>query len=141
MASAPQTAVAPPQPAEGELDPPTSASANGAGASNVDARSAHHRLQRYPDRGLLGGVGAGVSEQLGVPVQLIRFALALMLAAGGIGIVLYALAWRLLPVAPESVGSRACEKDSHPHRYPVVIEGYSGVDSEITQPYRPITTT
>jgi signal transduction histidine kinase len=104
MASAPQTAVAPGQPAEGELDPPTSASGSGADAPQGDARSAHHRLQRYPDRGLLGGVGAGVSEQLGVPVQLVRFAMALMLAAGGIGIALYALAWRLLPVAPESEG-------------------------------------
>ncbi len=77
MASAQQTAAAPPQ---------------------------SHRLQRYPDRGLLGGVGAGISEQLRVPVQLVRFAMALMLAAGGISIALYALAWRLLPIAPESEG-------------------------------------
>ncbi len=71
---------------------------------NAAASPRRHRLQRYPDRGLLGGVGAGISEQLGVPVQLVRFAMALMLAAGGIGIALYALAWRLLPVAPESEG-------------------------------------
>lgn len=58
--------------------------------------------QRYPNRGLLGGVGAGIAEQLDVPVVLVRFAMALTLAAGGIGVAIYALAWRLLPVAPES---------------------------------------
>ncbi len=117
MASASQTA-APPKRPEDELatapvapagagDPrrsaePVAEEPSAAGSSRV--RTGHHRLQRYPDRGLLGGVGAGVSEQLGVPVQLVRFAMALALAAGGIGIALYALAWRLLPIAPESEG-------------------------------------
>ncbi len=99
MASAPQTAAAPPptRPAEGAVEPLPPPAPGG-------PRIARQRLQRYPDRGLLGGVGAGVSQQLGVPVQLVRFAMALMLALGGVGVAIYAFAWALLPVAPESVG-------------------------------------
>lgn len=99
MASAPQTAVAAPR-AQPEDERSGQAAAPRPGAPS----GTRHRLQRYPDRGLLGGVGAGVSQQLGVPVRLVRFAMALMLAVGGVGVAIYALAWRLLPVAPESAG-------------------------------------
>jgi signal transduction histidine kinase len=62
-------------------------------------------LRRYPDRGLLGGVGAGVAEHLGVKVLVVRLVMAMLLVAGGIGVAIYALAWALIPVAPESQGA------------------------------------
>ncbi|HEX8713926.1 MAG TPA: PspC domain-containing protein [Solirubrobacteraceae bacterium] len=98
MASAPQTAAA-------QLQAPPESEADGAIAGaplGVSERGG--RLQRYPDRGILGGVAAGVSVRLGVPAQLVRFAMVLMLAVGGVGVAMYVLAWALLPVAPESEG-------------------------------------
>jgi signal transduction histidine kinase len=66
--------------------------------------AAQERLRRYPDRGLLGGVGAGVAEHLGVNVLAVRLVMAMLLVAGGVGVALYVLAWALIPVAPESEG-------------------------------------
>jgi signal transduction histidine kinase len=97
MASA-QIAGQPPPDEHSRPRPPAASEAAG------QERSKHLRLRRYPDRGLLGGVGAGIAEQLGVDALLVRFAMALMLAAGGIGVAIYALAWALIPVAPESEG-------------------------------------
>jgi phage shock protein PspC (stress-responsive transcriptional regulator) len=63
------------------------------------------RLRRYPDRGLLGGVCAGLAAYFGVEVFVVRLAMALVIAVGGIGVAIYALAWGLIPVAPESQGT------------------------------------
>jgi signal transduction histidine kinase len=65
--------------------------------------AAHAPLRRRPDRGLLGGVGAGAAEYLGVEVLLVRCAMAMVVVVGGLGVAIYALAWALIPVAPESV--------------------------------------
>jgi len=65
---------------------------------------AQSALRRYPDRGLLGGVCAGLAEHFGVEVPLVRLVMALVVAVGGIGVAVYALAWALIPVAPESEG-------------------------------------
>jgi signal transduction histidine kinase len=97
MASA-QTAGQPPLDEHSHAGPPPASLPAGR------ERSSHPRLSRYPDRGLLGGVGAGIAQQLGVDALLVRIAMALMLAAGGIGVAIYALAWALIPVAPESEG-------------------------------------
>ncbi len=68
------------------------------------ARPVSSPLRRYPDRGLLGGVGAGLAAHLGVDVRFVRFMMAVMIVAGGVGVVVYAVAWALIPVAPESEG-------------------------------------
>ena len=60
------------------------------------------RLYRRPDRGVLGGVCAGIGEYLGIDAVLVRVAVALLVAAGGLGVALYALAWALIPAAPQS---------------------------------------
>jgi signal transduction histidine kinase len=59
-------------------------------------------LRRHPERGLLGGVCAGLAEHFRVDVRLVRVAIAMVLAVGGIGVAVYALAWALIPVASES---------------------------------------
>jgi signal transduction histidine kinase len=67
-----------------------------------EARSEHPPLRRYPDRGLLGGVCAGVAEYIGVETLLVRLGMAAAITIGGLGIAIYALAWALIPVAPGS---------------------------------------
>ena len=62
------------------------------------------RLRRYPDRGLLGGVCAGIASFFRVEVLIVRLIMAMVIAVGGIGVAIYALAWALIPVAAESKG-------------------------------------
>ena len=59
-------------------------------------------LYRWPDRGVLGGVCAGLAEHFGVSVAIVRAVMLSMVAFGGVGIAVYALAWTLVPVAPAS---------------------------------------
>jgi phage shock protein PspC (stress-responsive transcriptional regulator) len=77
-----------------------------ASAQTTVQRVVHHPLRRRPDRGLLGGVGAGLAEHLGVEVLLVRCVMAMVVVVGGIGIAIYALAWALIPVAAGSEQAR-----------------------------------
>ncbi|MCW3019616.1 MAG: putative signal transduction histidine kinase [Solirubrobacterales bacterium] len=65
-------------------------------------------LRRRIDRGLLGGVCAGLAQRLGVEVLVVRVIAVMMATVGGLGVAAYALAWALIPVAPDSeqVGRR-----------------------------------
>jgi signal transduction histidine kinase len=63
---------------------------------------APHRLYRRADRGVLGGVAAGIAEHIGVPAKYLRFAFIGLMAAGGLGIALYGAYWIVLPQAPDS---------------------------------------
>lgn len=65
-------------------------------APSVTARRAP--LRRDPQAGILGGVCAGIAAQLGFDVALVRIAFVALTFAGGIGLVLYALLWALVPV-------------------------------------------
>jgi signal transduction histidine kinase len=56
-------------------------------------------LRRDRDNRWLGGVCAGISRRYGIDLWLVRFAFVAATAAGGIGIVLYGLAWLLIPAA------------------------------------------
>jgi signal transduction histidine kinase/phage shock protein PspC (stress-responsive transcriptional regulator) len=59
-------------------------------------------LSRRPDRGVLGGVCAGLAEHFRVPVVIVRIVMLAIVAVGGVGVAVYALAWTLVPVAPGS---------------------------------------
>jgi signal transduction histidine kinase len=65
---------------------------------------ASHTLRRRPDRGAIGGVCAGLADYFDTTPLPVRIVTTIVVALGGIGIVLYALAWALIPVAPESHG-------------------------------------
>jgi signal transduction histidine kinase len=81
----------------------------GAAAAPADAARGSSRgapLRRRPDEGLIGGVCAGIARRLGVNVSLVRVAAAIAVGFGGFGIALYALAWALIPVAPDSQHTR-----------------------------------
>ncbi len=60
-------------------------------------------LVRHPDRGLLGGVCVGLAEHFERDITLTRLVVAVLVAVGGIGVAVYALAWALIPIAPQSV--------------------------------------
>jgi signal transduction histidine kinase/phage shock protein PspC (stress-responsive transcriptional regulator) len=64
----------------------------------------HASLRRRPDEGLLGGVCAGLAARMEVNVRVLRIVVAALAAVGGVGFAAYALAWALVPVAPESEG-------------------------------------
>jgi signal transduction histidine kinase/phage shock protein PspC (stress-responsive transcriptional regulator) len=81
-------------------------SAGASPASSAGASPARVRRYRYPERGMLGGVCAGLAEYLRVRVALVRFVTALIVVAGGIGVAVYVLLWALTPVAPGSEGAR-----------------------------------
>jgi signal transduction histidine kinase/phage shock protein PspC (stress-responsive transcriptional regulator) len=59
-------------------------------------------LRRHPNRGVLGGVCAGLAEHFGVPVLIVRIVMVALVAVGGVAIAVYALAWTFVPVAPGS---------------------------------------
>ncbi|HET6876042.1 MAG TPA: PspC domain-containing protein [Jatrophihabitans sp.] len=64
------------------------------------------RLYRRPDRGVLGGVAAGIAEHVGMPVRTARIAFVLLAFAGGLGIALYAAYWIVLSPDPSGGSSR-----------------------------------
>jgi signal transduction histidine kinase len=79
------------------------------------ARPAHgaserHQLRRNRDRALVGGVCAGLAEYLQVEPLVVRVLyIVLTVASGGVGLVVYPLAWALIPapaVGAMSSGSR-----------------------------------
>jgi len=57
------------------------------------------RATRSTEHRLLGGVAAGLAEHLGVPVLAVRVAFVVAVALSGLGVVLYAALWMVLPSA------------------------------------------
>ena len=55
-----------------------------------------------PTRGrVVSGVSIGLARHLGIPTWLVRVAFVVLAFAGGIGVVLYAAFWAVLPLSPE----------------------------------------
>ncbi len=71
-------------------------------AEPAGVSAAREKLYRYPDTGLMGGVCVGMARHLRLPAAPVRVAMALLIVLGGIGLAIYAIAWALIPVAPES---------------------------------------
>ncbi|HEY8472534.1 MAG TPA: PspC domain-containing protein [Natronosporangium sp.] len=59
------------------------------------------RLYRRRHERLLGGVAAGIATHLGIRVVVVRAAFVVLLAFNGLGALLYAVFWAVLPAAPE----------------------------------------
>jgi phage shock protein PspC (stress-responsive transcriptional regulator) len=63
------------------------------------------RLTRSRTDRVLGGVGGGLAEHLGLDPLLVRFAIAvLVIITGGAGLLLYVAAWLLVPDTPLAPG-------------------------------------
>ncbi|MFI7546442.1 PspC domain-containing protein [Actinoplanes sp. NPDC049599] len=55
------------------------------------------RLYRPRDHRVIAGVASGLARHLGVPVTAVRIALVLLLGFNGLGLLLYAVFWAVLP--------------------------------------------
>lgn len=60
------------------------------------------RLYRSRDERLAAGVAAGLAVHLGLPVTPVRIAFVVLLGFNGLGALLYAVFWAVLPVGPEA---------------------------------------
>ncbi len=69
-------------------------------ASSARERSPARRLYRSSDGRVVAGVAAGLAEHLGVEVLYVRLAFIALAAAGGAGILAYALFWVFAPQNP-----------------------------------------
>jgi signal transduction histidine kinase len=66
-------------------------------SSSASTPRPYRRLYRRADQRVFGGVAAGIAEHLRVPRIAVRLAFCVLLAAGGLGAVLYAVFWAVLP--------------------------------------------
>jgi phage shock protein PspC (stress-responsive transcriptional regulator) len=69
--------------------------------SNFSGGSTHRRLQRSRDQRMVAGVAGGLAEYVDVDPLLVRVLLAVLAVFGGVGVLLYAIGWLLLPDARE----------------------------------------
>ncbi|WP_425556293.1 PspC domain-containing protein [Kitasatospora nipponensis] len=61
-------------------------------------RPAYRKLYRSPHSRMLGGVAHGLAVHLGLPVAWVRAAFVLLFFANGIGVLLYAAFWFVVPI-------------------------------------------
>jgi signal transduction histidine kinase/phage shock protein PspC (stress-responsive transcriptional regulator) len=59
-------------------------------------------LRRDPDARVLAGICAGISDATGIDVTIVRIGVALLALGSGIGIVVYAVGWLVLPLRGET---------------------------------------
>jgi signal transduction histidine kinase len=83
------------------------------GAGSPVSRRRRRRQQRHGPalrRDLqerwIGGVAAGIARRYGIDVWLVRFAFVATTAAGGLGLILYALGWLVIPGSETAGESR-----------------------------------
>ncbi|WP_374120077.1 PspC domain-containing protein [Streptomyces sp. LS1784] len=78
---------------------PDTASSAGADPSAPDGgRPPYRRLYRSPQGRMLGGVAHGLAVHLGLPVRWVRLAFVVLFFAQGIGALLYAAFWFVVPI-------------------------------------------
>ncbi|WP_275410316.1 PspC domain-containing protein [Asanoa siamensis] len=72
----------------------------------MTAPIAASRLYRARDRRMVAGVAAGIAEHLGIPASRVRVAFVLLLGFSGLGLLLYAAFWAVLPQRPRGPGDQ-----------------------------------
>ncbi|MFE0462850.1 PspC domain-containing protein [Kitasatospora sp. NPDC058965] len=75
-----------------------SSGAPGGEPTPVPGRPPYRRLYRSPRSRMLGGVAHGLAVHLGLPVTWVRVAFVLLFFANGIGVLLYAAFWFVVPI-------------------------------------------
>jgi signal transduction histidine kinase len=77
----------------------------------------YRRLYRRADDKLVAGVAAGLAEHLRLEPTVVRIAFAVLAAFGGLGILLYAAFWAVVPMAPSVLpASPASTRPGRPRR-------------------------
>jgi signal transduction histidine kinase len=64
------------------------------------------RLYRDPAHRAVAGVASGIAQHLGAPVMLIRAAFVVLAAFTGLGAIMYAVFWAVLPLPPQARGGK-----------------------------------
>lgn len=80
------------------LAPDAAAPAGADPNAPADGRPPYRRLYRSPQGRMLGGVAHGLAVHLGLPVRWVRLAFVLLFFAQGIGALLYAAFWFVVPI-------------------------------------------
>ncbi|WP_377270896.1 PspC domain-containing protein [Peterkaempfera sp. SMS 1(5)a] len=75
----------------------TSGDTSGAAAA-AQGQAPYRKLYRSPERRMVGGVASGLAAHLGLPVAWVRIAFVLLFFADGIGVLLYAAFWFVVPI-------------------------------------------
>jgi len=81
------------------LGSPELISGSGSAESETRASSSSRRIYRDPDRRIFGGVCAGLAAYLNMDALIIRIIFAILILAGGFGILIYLVLWVVLPEA------------------------------------------
>ncbi len=81
------------------LGSPELISGSGSAESEPRTASSSRRIYRDPDRRIFGGVCAGLAEYLNMDALIIRIIFAILVLAGGFGILIYLVLWVVLPEA------------------------------------------
>jgi signal transduction histidine kinase/phage shock protein PspC (stress-responsive transcriptional regulator) len=66
--------------------------------AGVEEAKPYRKLYRNPQGRMVGGVAGGLATHLGLPVSWVRIAFALLFFADGIGVLLYAAFWFVVPI-------------------------------------------
>lgn len=105
MATAPKPTLRPgSEPARSPGREPAQFPLHAGARASAEPASGHREWGRRLEGGMLGGVCAGVAQYLGIDVVIVRVIAVMATAMGGVGILLYGLAWALMPVAPSAGG-------------------------------------
>jgi signal transduction histidine kinase len=70
-------------------------------AGRRHSRHRRGRLLRQPESRVLAGICAGVSDVTGIDVTIVRIGFALLALGSGIGVLVYAVGWLMLPLKGE----------------------------------------
>ncbi|GAA4128455.1 PspC domain-containing protein [Actinomadura keratinilytica] len=94
------------------------------------------RLQRTRDGRMIAGVCSGAGRYLGVDPNILRLGLAVFTVFGGAGVLLYAIAWLLIPEEGESA-SLAEDLIKKGQESPVVQDAVQKAKDTLTKKTRP----
>ncbi len=70
------------------------------GPAQPSGPAGQRKLYRALDGRALGGVAAGIGKHVGIRPIIVRFAFVVLVSFGGLGALLYAVFWAVLPVEP-----------------------------------------
>ncbi len=75
------------------------------------------KLYRSTRSSMIAGVCGGIGEYLNIDPTIVRLFAVLLIFAEGIGIILYLIAWIIVPRAEAAEGQSAEQKDSGSRKY------------------------
>jgi phage shock protein PspC (stress-responsive transcriptional regulator) len=108
--------------------PGSSQNPNGSASGRFDLR----QLRRSRDDRMIGGVCGGLGRYVGIDPIIFRIVLAALAIFGGVGLLLYALAWLLIPDDGTDVSELHKLFQGHPSPAPIIAAIVVGVLGVIT---------